>query len=234
MSNLSAINYTPTIIANQLVSNLNTDQTQQSQLETQLSTGTLVNSPSDNPAAASSLMSLDSTLSRTQQYLTNANDGVGWLSLGTSTLNSVITTLQQAQQSVQALSGNTLTGSQAAITGTVAQLQSSMSEVLNLANTTYGNQAIFAGTGNVAQAYDSSGNYIGGGSAPTRTVAPGVTLPVAATGPAKPRPDEGWGPPQWVATAVPRPKRPGRIATGATRLARWPPQREQLSGNRRS
>ncbi len=184
MSNLSAINYTPTIIANQLVSNLNTDQTQQSQLETQLSTGTLVNSPSDNPAAASSLMSLDSTLSRTQQYLTNANDGVGWLSLGTSTLNSVITTLQQAQQSVQALSGNTLTGSQAAITGTVAQLQSSMSEVLNLANTTYGNQAIFAGTGNVAQAYDSSGNYIGGGSAPTRTVAPGVTLPVAATGPA--------------------------------------------------
>ncbi len=180
---LPAITYSPSIISNQLVSNLNTDQTQQAQLEVQLSTGDLVNAPSDNPAAASSLMKLNSSLSRAQQYVTNANDGIGWLSLGTSTLGSVISTLQQAQQSVQALSGNALSGSQAALTGTAAQLQSTMSQVLNLANTTYGNQAIFSGTGNVSQAYDSAGNYVGGGNSPTRSVAPGVTVPVSVTGP---------------------------------------------------
>ena len=31
-------------------------------------------------------------------------------------------------------------------------------------------QAIFAGTGNVSQAYDQNGNYVGGGPAPTRAV----------------------------------------------------------------
>lgn len=183
MSSLSAINYTPSIISNQLVSELNSDQSQQAQLEVELSSGNLVNSPSDDPAAAASLLQLNSSLSRAQQYVTNANDGTGWLSLGTSTLNSVISTLQQAQQSVQSLTGNALSGSQAALTGTAAQLQSTLSQVLNLANTTYGNQAIFSGTGNVSQAYDSSGNYVGGGSAPTRTVAPGVTVPVSVTGP---------------------------------------------------
>ena len=43
-------------------------------------------------------------------------------------------------------------------------------------------QAIFAGTGNVTQAYDQNGNYVGGGSAPTRTVAPGVQVAVGVTG----------------------------------------------------
>jgi flagellin-like hook-associated protein FlgL len=34
----------------------------------------------------------------------------------------------------------------------------------------------------VTEAYDQSGNYVGGGSAPTRTVAPGVQVPVSVTG----------------------------------------------------
>jgi flagellar hook-associated protein 3 FlgL len=180
---LPALTYTPTIISSQLVQNLNADQSQQATLEEQLSTGDLINTPSDNPAGASTLMQLNSSLARAQQYVSNANDGLGWLSLGTSTLNSVVSALQTAQQSVMALSGNSLSGQQAAITGTTAQLQSTLQQVLSLANTTYGNQAIFAGTGNVSQAYDSSGNYVGGGNAPTRTVAPGVTVPVSVTGP---------------------------------------------------
>lgn len=185
MSNidLSAISYTPAVISSSLVSDLNNDQSQQATLEQQLTSGNLVNSPSDNPAAAASLMQLNDSVSRAGQYVSNANDGIGWLSLGTSTLNSVMSTLQQAQQSVEALSGESLSGQQAAVTGATAQLKSALSQVLALANTTYGGQAIFAGTGNVSTAYDSSGNYVGGGSAPTRTVAPGVTVPVAATGP---------------------------------------------------
>lgn len=180
---MSAISYTPTIIRQQLLQDLNTDQTQQATLEEQLASGTLVNSPSDDPAAAASIMQLNSSLARSKQYVTNANDGVGWLSLGNSTLNSIISTLQTAQQAVSAMSGQSLSGQQAAISGTTAQLQSALEQVMNLANTTYGGQAIFSGTGNVAQAYDSSGNYVGGGSAPTRTVAPGVTVSVSLTGP---------------------------------------------------
>ncbi len=41
----TGIAYTPTVIASQLVSYLNADQSQQATLETQLSSGNLVNQP---------------------------------------------------------------------------------------------------------------------------------------------------------------------------------------------
>lgn len=182
--NLSAISYTPTIIASQMVSNLTADQNQQATLEQQLSTGNLVNSPSDNPAAAASIMQLNASLNRATQYSSNAADGLGWLSLGNSTINSVMSNLQTARQTVLALSGEMLSGQPGAITGAAAQLKAINQQILGLANTTYGGQAIFSGTGNVSTAYDQNGNYVGGGASPTRTVAPGVHVPISTTGPA--------------------------------------------------
>lgn len=180
---MSAISYTPAIIRSQLLQDLGTDESQQALLEQQIGSGNTINSPSDDPAGAASIMQLNASLARAKQYVTNANDGLGWLSLANSTVNSVVSTLQAAQQAVQALSGESLTGQQSAVTGTAAQLQSALQQVLALANTTYGGQAIFSGTGNVTTAYDTSGNYVGGGSSPTRTVAPGVTVAVSLTGP---------------------------------------------------
>lgn len=180
--NLSAITYTPSMISSSMVANLMLDENQQAKMETQLSTGDIVNAPSDNPAAASSLMQLNASLNRATQYSTNAADGAGWLSLGNSTLNSVMSNLQTARQTVLALSGEMLTGTSGALTGAATQLQAIKQQILGLANTTYGGQAIFSGTGNVSTAYDASGNYLGGGNAPTRTVAPGVTVPISVTG----------------------------------------------------
>lgn len=182
-TNLSAISYTPTIIANQMVTNLTADENQQATLEEQLSTGNLVNSPSDSPAAANSIMQLNASLNRATQYSTNASDGLGWLALGNSTLNSVMSNLQTARQTVLALSGQMLSGSPSAIAGAATQLRAIKQQILGLANTTYGGQAIFSGTGNVDTAYDAAGNYVGGGNAPTRTVAPGVNVAVSVTGP---------------------------------------------------
>lgn len=180
---MGAITYTPSVIRSQLLQDITTDQSQQATLEQQLASGDLVNAPSDDPAAAASIMQLNSGLARSKQYVSNANDGIGWLGLGNSTLNSIVSTLQSAQQQMSALSGQSLSNQQAAIAGTTAQLQSTLQQVQSLANTTYGGQAIFSGTGNVTQAYDSSGNYVGGGPAPTRTVAAGVTVPISLTGP---------------------------------------------------
>jgi flagellar hook-associated protein 3 FlgL len=177
-----AISYTPTIIANQLISGLNADQTQQATLEQQLSTGDMINQPSDNPAGAADLLQLNATLARNQQYAANATDGSGWLSLGNSTMNQIMSALQTAQQTVLSVSGANLAGEPGALQGLAAQVSSVRQELINLANTTYGGQAIFSGTGNVTQAYDQNGNYVGGGSSPTRTVAPGVQVAVGVTG----------------------------------------------------
>jgi flagellar hook-associated protein 3 FlgL len=177
-----AISYTPTIMADQMISGLNTDEAQQATLEEQLSTGNSINQLSDNPAGAAELYQLNASLARAQQYSSNATDGTGWLSLGNSTMNQIVSSLQSVQQIVESVSGASLTGNPAAIQSLAAQVTSAQQELTNLANTTYGGQAIFAGTGNVTQAYDQSGNYVGGGSAPTRTVAPGVSVPVSVTG----------------------------------------------------
>src|SRR5580692_8995811 len=177
-----AISYTPTIIANQLISGLNTDEAQQATLEEQLSTGDAINQASDNPAGAAYLLQLNGSLSRAQQYASNAADGSGWLSLGNTTLNQILSSLQQVQQTVLSVSGATLSNEPGALQGLAASVTAAQQELTNLANTTYGGQAIFAGTGNVTEAYDQNGNYVGGGSAPTRTVAPGLQVPVSVTG----------------------------------------------------
>jgi flagellar hook-associated protein 3 FlgL len=177
-----AISYTPSIIADQLISGLNSDQAQQATLEEQLSTGDSINQASDNPAGAAQLLQLNSSLARAGQYQANATDGTGWLSLGNSTLNQILSSLQQVQQTVLSASGASLSNEPGALQSLAAQVTSIQKELTNLGNTTYGGQAIFAGTGNVSQAYDANGNYVGGGSAPTRTVAPGVQVAVAVTG----------------------------------------------------
>jgi flagellar hook-associated protein 3 FlgL len=178
----TAISYTPSIIADQLISGLNSDQAQQANYEEQLSTGDVINQPSDNPSGAAYLLQLNGSLSRAQQYASNATDGSGWLSLGNSTMNQILSALQQVQQTVLSVSGASLASEPGAMQALAAQVTSARQELINLGNTTYGGQAIFAGTGNVTQAYDQNGNYVGGGSAPTRTVAPGVQVAVAVTG----------------------------------------------------
>jgi flagellar hook-associated protein 3 FlgL len=177
-----AISYTPAIIADQLISGLNTDQSQQATLEEQLSTGDSINQASDNPAGAAQLLQLNGSLARAQQYESNATDGSGWLSLGNSTMNEILSTLQQVQQTVMSATGASLANEPGALQALADQVTSAQSELTNLGNTSYGGQAIFAGTGNVSQAYDQNGNYVGGGSAPTRTVAPGVQVAISATG----------------------------------------------------
>lgn len=177
-----AISYTPAILANQMITDIDNDEQQQAQYEEQLSTGNVINQPSDNPAGTSQLLQLNGNLARSQQYVSNANDASGFLSLGNSTMNQILSSLQQAQQVVESASGANLSSQPGALQALSEQVSSIRSSLINLANTTYDGQAIFAGTGNVSQAYDQNGNYVGGGSAATRTVAPGVQIPVGVTG----------------------------------------------------
>jgi len=177
-----AISYTPSIIADQLVSNITANQSQQATLEEQISTGNAVNVPSDNPAAAANIMQINAGLARSNQYAANAADGLSWLSLGNSTMNQILSALQSAQQAVLSVSSASISGNTAAIQGLATQVDSVRQQLTQLANTQYGGQAIFAGTGNVTTAFDANGNYVGGGNAPTRTVAPGEQIPVSVTG----------------------------------------------------
>ncbi len=174
---------TPTVLATTLVQDLTTDQASQATLENEISTGYAVTSPSDNPAQVANILQLQSGVTRANQYAANAQDGVGWLSLANSTVASVLSVLQEVQSTVESISGVSLSGTSASVSGLATSVGEALQQLLDLANTQYAGQALFAGTGNVTQAYSSTGAYLGAGTAPTRTVAPGTQVAVSVTGP---------------------------------------------------
>ncbi len=176
------VQLTPGVISQQVITNLLNDQGSIATLQQQISTGNLVNQPSDNPAQIGNIMQLSAAVTRAGTYVTNAGDGLGWLATANSTMNQVISSLQQVRQTVLSISSTTLTSTPGGLQALADQVSSARQSLLNLANTKYSGQAIFAGTGNTTTAFDASGTYLGGGTAPTRTMAPGVQVAVAVTG----------------------------------------------------
>jgi len=175
---------TPSVLANTMVNGLTNDQANLAVTEQQVSTGDAINVASDNPAGAASMLQLQGSVVRANQYAANAADGVGWLSLGNSTVSSVLSVVQSIKSVIEGVSGSSLMSDPATITSTAAQVQGALNQLLNLANTTEaGGQPIFAGTGNATAAYDANGNYVGNMTPPTRTVAPGTHVAVAVAGP---------------------------------------------------
>lgn len=171
---------TPTTVAQQLIDAIGSSQAQQATLEQQISSGFTVNQPSDNPALAAQVITLNASLTRAQQYVANANDAQGWLRQGNSTVNQALSALQSIQSAVESVSGQALTGQATATQAIADQVAGGLQQLLGLANTTYDGQAIFAGTS--AKAYSADGAYLGSAGTPTRTVAPGVTVGVAVPG----------------------------------------------------
>ncbi len=179
---LPSIQLTPSVMSDEMISNLNNEESSIAQLQEQLSTGNVVNQPSDNPSLAANIMQINSALSRATTYSNNASDGLGWLQTGNSTMNEIVSTLQSVRQTVLSVSSASLSGSQAGLQALADQVTQAQQTLVNLGNTTYNGQAIFAGTGNVTTAFDANGTYVGGGAAPTRTVAPGTQVAVSVTG----------------------------------------------------
>jgi len=181
---MSAISYTPQILASSMIQAITQQQGSIGTLEEQLSTGYKINQPSDNPAEAANILRLQSVYTRTSQYAANAADALGWLSTGNSTMNQINSILQQVHQLMLSVSSANLAGQQDALNGIASQISNDRQSLVNLANTQYNAQAVFAGTGTTGPAYGPNGTYNGGGNAPTRTVATGVQVPISVTGPA--------------------------------------------------
>lgn len=179
---MEAIRLTPQVLSGQLIDNVDNQMTLISDLQEKISTGYKVVQPSEDPAEAVNIMQLQSAYARAKQYVKNAKNGEAWLQSANSTLNSVLDELQKVSQVVEGTPIAEDQGSQA-LDALATQVLDARQVILNLANTTYNGQPIFAGTANTTVAYDSNGHYQGGGPPPTVTVASGVQVAIATTGP---------------------------------------------------
>jgi flagellar hook-associated protein 3 FlgL len=150
-----------------------------SKIQEQLSTGRVINRPSDSPTGTTSAMRLRSGLGAVQQYQTNAQDGLGWLGTVDSALTSVSDQVRQARDlGLQgASSGSMDATSREALAAQLDQLRTSL---ISEANTSYLDRPVFGGITAGSEAYDSTGAYVGQAGAVMRTVGDGVRVRVDA------------------------------------------------------
>jgi len=131
------------MLSQQMVIDIQNNYSRLSTLQNEAATGKKVNTPADNPIAASMIMRYNSELASYQQYQTNATTAGQSLSNTSSTMNQAVQIMQRARDlAVQGASG-TVTGSdRQAIASEVNQLYQ---QLVTVGNSQYNGQYIFAG-----------------------------------------------------------------------------------------
>src|ERR1051326_5197178 len=127
-----------------ILQDLYQSQSQQQTTMQQMASGHLINMPSDNPAGAAELVQNQVQQDQNDQYLQNTSSMEGLMATADSTLSSVVTALNKAiSLGVQGGTGSVTLADQEAIAQEVQGIQS---QVLQLANTSYKGNYVFAGT----------------------------------------------------------------------------------------
>ncbi len=156
-------------------------------LQEQLSTGRVLNRPSDSPSDTVSAMRMRASIAATQQHQRNAEDAKSWLTQIDSSLGTATNALQRARE-VSLTAANTTTGG-AAREALAAEIDQIRAGLVTTANTSYLGRPVFGGVTAGAVAYDASGTYVGQPGEVNRTIGDGVRVRVdvdgaAAFGPA--------------------------------------------------
>ncbi|MFC7504870.1 hypothetical protein ACFQRR_22655, partial [Nocardioides sp. GCM10030258] len=79
------------------LSNLQQGLGRLAKVQEQLSTGRVINRPSDNPTGTTAAMRLRSSMADQAQYTRNAQDGIGWLTQIDTALDSATSTVRRAR-----------------------------------------------------------------------------------------------------------------------------------------
>lgn len=171
---------TPLAFSSSLLSAVGAGELNAQHLQAELATGSSILAPSDNPPAAVETLNAQASLAQANTWVASAGDGLSRLGLAASILNSVLEQISAVQQAVESTS--TAQFSPVGMSALATKIQGIGQSLLANANTSYEGYAIFAGTSGAADAFDSSGNYLGNATVATRTVGPGIQLPVGMPG----------------------------------------------------
>jgi flagellar hook-associated protein 3 FlgL len=153
----------------------------------QLSTGRLINRPSDSPTGTNDAMRLRARLAGDAQYTRNAADGLSYLGHTDTTLTSMVDNVRRARDLVVqgASTGSAGPDARVAIAAELKQIKESL---LALANTEHMGRPLFGGTGTgpayvpTAPPAPAGLTFNGNGEDVTRTIGDGLTVKVNVTG----------------------------------------------------
>jgi flagellin-like hook-associated protein FlgL len=159
-------------------------------LQQQLTSGRLINAPSDSPTGTNRAMQTRGDQAAVAQQARNLSDARNWLEQTDSTLQTMIDTSRKVRDlTVQGL--NTGAQSDVAQKALATEVTSLREGLLSLANLTIQGRPLFGGVTSGGKAYDTpSGAWAGDDGAPvTRRVSDTEKIRVDMTGP------EAFGPP---------------------------------------
>jgi flagellin-like hook-associated protein FlgL len=152
-------------------------------LQQQLTSGRLINAPSDSPTGTNRAMQTRGEMASVAQEARNIADGGNWLDQTDSTLQNMLDVTRKVRDlTVQGLStGASSDASQKALATEIASLREGL---LTLANTNIQGRPLFGGVTPGQKAYDATGAYVGLAGPPvTRRVSETEVLRVDLTGP---------------------------------------------------
>lgn len=167
------------------LTSIQTSLSRLSKTQEQITTGKVLNRPSDSPTDTTTAMRLRASIAEQKQFARNASDGQGWLNLADSTLQGINSMLGRARTlAIQAANAaNATTEARTAIAAEIDQIGKS---VLAAANTTYLDRPLFGGVtgGPVAFAETGAGvSYVGTPGDVTRAIGPNASISVNVDGP---------------------------------------------------
>jgi flagellar hook-associated protein 3 len=131
-------------IRQQMINQIEAEQTQMATTEQQLSTGYRFSTPSSDPIAAMQVISLQSMLADNTQVQTNLTSAGTYLSETDSALQSAATLLTQARATAVGAIGSTVTDTERS--AAVQQLQQDIQQLVTIGNQQFNGRYLFAGS----------------------------------------------------------------------------------------
>jgi flagellar hook-associated protein 3 FlgL len=152
-------------------------------LQQQLTSGRLINAPSDSPTGTNKAMQTRAEQAAVAQQERNISDAKSWLEQGSSTLQGMLETVHTIRdRTLQGL--NTGAMSEASRHALATEVKSLREGLLGLANTTVVGRPVFGGVTPGEKAYDDTGAYVGlPGSGVVRRLSASETVRVDIVGP---------------------------------------------------
>lgn len=134
---------TPTILANTLLQNVQTQESQIGQLQNEIATGQKFQVPSDNPMAAQETLTLNNALSNVNAFAASAKNAQGWLNQTSGALTSMIHLWNQVMQTAVTAANGTQNAND--LTDLAQTIRSAQINLGQLLNTQYNNTYLFGG-----------------------------------------------------------------------------------------
>src|SRR3954471_16875222 len=89
---------TPGMMMNSLLHNIELNQARTEQLQNQITSGSRITKPSDDPIGAARAINLQESLSQSDQYVRNIDQATSWLNSSDSVLDAVTLALHRARE----------------------------------------------------------------------------------------------------------------------------------------